>query len=108
MTGSTGLAQPITSSPPAPPAHAGSGESPVARIEPPGPAFGRPDDKLREMRGRPPPDFAALNPGYEAACVSAPVANAGLDNDNCMQRADSTEREKTCASPGVKRRSGQL
>src|ERR1700731_2506826 len=23
----------------------------VARIEPPGPAFGRPDDKLREIRG---------------------------------------------------------
>src|SRR5579883_288353 len=43
----------------------------VARIEPTGPAFGRPDDKLREIRtasaaGSHEPDFAALNPGYEA------------------------------------------
>ena len=44
--------------------------TPVARIEPSGPAFGRPDDKLREIRGnagreRRFPDFAPLNPGYE-------------------------------------------
>ena len=43
----------------------------VARIEPPGPAFGRPDDKLREIRERPvntaklPRVSLALNPGYD-------------------------------------------
>jgi hypothetical protein len=49
----------------------------VARMEPPGPAFGRPDDKLREiqeqpikhvgnavLRAWPDPDFAALDRGY--------------------------------------------
>src|SRR5216683_3137465 len=33
-------------------------------MEPPGPAFGRPDDKLRVIRERPIPDYAALHPGY--------------------------------------------
>src|SRR5690242_9928368 len=42
----------------------------VARIEPTGPArSGRPDDRLREIRGSPLtshiPAFAALKPGYE-------------------------------------------
>src|SRR5260370_980378 len=33
-------------------------------MEPPGPAFGRPDDKLRVIRDRPFPEFASLHPGY--------------------------------------------
>src|SRR5262249_26619671 len=43
----------------------------VARIEPPGPAFGGPDDRLREIRDRPDPHGKAapgslpLNPGYK-------------------------------------------
>jgi len=37
---------------------------PVARMEPPGPASGRPDDKLRVIRDRLTPDYAALHPGY--------------------------------------------
>ncbi len=36
-------------------------------MEPPGPAFGRPDDKLSVIRGRPVPDYAALHPGYKRA-----------------------------------------
>src|SRR5258708_35823941 len=39
----------------------------VARMEPPGPASGRPDDKLRVIRGQPIPDYAAPHPGYKAA-----------------------------------------
>jgi hypothetical protein len=45
----------------------------VARIEPPGPAFGRPDDKLSEIRDsraktqRRPRVSLPLNPGYSAA-----------------------------------------
>ncbi len=35
-------------------------------MEPPGPAFGGPDDKLRVIRGQPIPDYAALHPGYQA------------------------------------------
>jgi hypothetical protein len=42
---------------------------PVARMEPPGPAFGRPDDKLHVIWGRPIPDFAALHPGYKKGRV---------------------------------------
>jgi hypothetical protein len=38
----------------------------VARMEPPGPAFGGPDDKLRVIRDRLTPDYAALHPGYKA------------------------------------------
>jgi hypothetical protein len=36
-------------------------------MEPPGPASGRPDDKLHVIRGQPIPDCAALHPGYKAA-----------------------------------------
>jgi hypothetical protein len=32
----------------------------VARMEPTGPAFGRPDDKIRVMRDRPIPDCGAI------------------------------------------------
>src|SRR5882724_4128799 len=35
----------------------------VTRMDPPGPAFGRPDDKLRVIRGQPIPDYVALHPG---------------------------------------------
>ena len=43
----------------------------VARMKPTGPASGRPDGKLREIRGkpswmaRPIPDYASLHPGYK-------------------------------------------
>ncbi len=46
----------------------------VARIEPPGPASGRPNDKLREMRGRPFPDVASLHPGYSLNLIGNRVA----------------------------------
>jgi hypothetical protein len=36
-------------------------------MEPPGPAFGGPDDKLRVTRAQPIPDYAALHPDYKAA-----------------------------------------
>jgi len=39
----------------------------VARMEQPGPASGRPDDKLRVIRDRLSPDYASLHPGYESA-----------------------------------------
>jgi 6,7-dimethyl-8-ribityllumazine synthase len=38
-------------------------------MEPPGPAFGRPDGKLSEIRDRPLPDFAALHPGYKTRAL---------------------------------------
>jgi hypothetical protein len=40
----------------------------VARMKPTGAVFGRPDDKLRAMRGRPFPDCGAsrLHPGYKS------------------------------------------
>ncbi len=38
-----------------------------ARMEPPGPAFGRPDDKLSVIRDGLTPHYAALHPGYKAA-----------------------------------------
>src|SRR5215470_16123476 len=56
-------------------------ERPVARIEPTGPAFGRPDDKLREIRERPVdrqsrPGFSlALNPGYTSTVKSSCAPN---------------------------------
>jgi hypothetical protein len=49
---------------------------PVALVEPPGPAYGRPDDKLSETRGRhrrihgPIPGFAPLHPGYASLLQS--------------------------------------
>ena len=57
-----------------------TGAALVARMEPPGPAFGRPDDKLRVIREQPrdvarspdygpkaelTPGYASLHPGYE-------------------------------------------
>ncbi len=36
-------------------------------MEPPGPAFGRPDDKLSVIRDGLTPHYAALHPGYKAA-----------------------------------------
>jgi hypothetical protein len=40
-------------------------------MEPPGPAFGRPDEKLHVIRGQPIPDYAALHPGYEPDQIEA-------------------------------------
>src|SRR5215813_12784825 len=52
------------------------------RVEPPGPAFGRPDDKLSETRERPfnaappPPGFAGAQPGLQRSSLqrSSPTA----------------------------------
>ncbi len=41
----------------------------VARMEPPGPVSGRPDDKLRVIRGRPIPDFADAPSGLQEGRV---------------------------------------
>src|SRR5258708_37309195 len=41
-------------------------EAQVARMEPTGPALGRPDDKLRVIRDKLLPDYASLHPGYRA------------------------------------------
>jgi hypothetical protein len=55
----------------------------VVRVEPPGPAFGGPDDRLRETRGRPSDaergilDFAALNPGDGPGSAGVPPALPG-------------------------------
>jgi hypothetical protein len=52
----------------------------VARVEPPGPASGRPDDKLRETREHPfnaappPPGFAGAQPGLQRSSPTAPPA----------------------------------
>src|SRR5260370_4465009 len=40
---------------------------------------GRPDDKLRVIRERPIPDFAALDPGYEGSASDQPEQNQQHD-----------------------------
>src|ERR1700719_3144190 len=75
----------------------------VARMEPPGPAFGRPDDKLRVIRGGtrpaalPFPDFASLHPGY------APWALNSADAETALYRRtkSSADYAAACCPPAV-------
>jgi hypothetical protein len=60
----------------------------VARVEPPGPAFGRPDDKLCETREHPfnaappPPGFAGAQPGLRGSPPTAsPAVSAPQPED---------------------------
>src|SRR5262245_5124967 len=63
----------------------------VARMEPPGPASGRPDDKLSVIRDRPFPDYVAPSGLRSSIAIVLKGANVGQDGDDLAFREGAAE-----------------